>query len=162
MIKRKIGGAKISRREPQITRKSSIDVTAIGAALAEFIEKELGDLLRLVKVDVPNGIVDMCLPIFSYVLRETVRAYTGLGAATLTLERSGAKELSFILELCEIPNPESFAPALALEGQSGLKLEFIENRIIMKTTFFPKTKLTIRSRDKKLLESELMIMFFGF
>lgn len=160
MIRRKIGGAKISRREPQVTRKMSIDVTAMGAALGEFVENDLGNLLRLVKKNVPNGTVDMCLPIFSYVLRETVRAYTGLGAATLALERSGERELSFVLELCEMPNPDRFAPALALESESGLKIEFIDNRIIMKTKFFPKTKLTIRSRDKRVLLEELIMTFF--
>ncbi len=160
MIRRKIGRATISRREPEITRKTCIDVTAMSAALGEFIEKELGDLLRLVNKNMPNGTVDICLAIFSYVMRETARAYTGLGAATLALERSGEKELSFVLELCEVPNPESFAPALALEDDSGLKIEFIDNKIIMKTAFFPKTKLTIRSRDKRMLSQELMMMFF--
>lgn len=160
MIRRKIGGAKLSRREPTPTKKTSIDVGCITAALGEFIESELCDLLCLVKKNVPNGTVDICLPLFSYVLREAVRVYTGSGGATFTMEQTGEKELSFIIELKETPRPESFAPALALESEGGIKLDFIDNKIVMRTAFLPKTKLTIRSRDKNIVTSELVMTFF--
>ena len=160
MIRRKIGGKRISRYEPEISKRLGIDLEAIRSALLEFIDKELGDLIHLTKSDLPNGTVDICLPVFSYVLRETVRLYTGRGGATLVIMRTGERELSFVLELSEIPSPESFAAALIPSGESGLQLEFIENKIIMRTAFSPKTKLTIRSRDKRLLTSELLLTFF--
>lgn len=160
MIRRKIGGSKLSRREPTLTKLTSIDVGCINAALGEFIESELGDLLRIVKKNVPNGTVDICLPVFSYVLREAVRVYTGSGGATFSLERTGEREMSFIIELKERPNPESFAPAIALEDEGDFKLDFIDNKIIMRVSFFPKTKLTIRSREKNIVTSELVMTFF--
>ena len=137
-----------------------IDLEAIRSALSEFTDKELGGLIRINKSDLPNGTVDICLPIFSYILREAVRLYTGHGGSTLTFMRTGESELSFVLELCEIPNPESFAAALVPSGESGLQLEFIEKKIIIKTVFTPKAKLTIRSRDKRVLTSELLLSFF--
>ena len=105
-------------------------------------------------------LVGFAIPLFSYVLREAVRVYTGSGGATFTLEQTGEKELSFIIELKETPRPESFAPALALESEGGIKLDFIDNKIVMRTAFLPKTKLTIRSRDKSIVTSELVMTFF--
>lgn len=160
MIRRKIGSARISRRELLPPRRISLDLIGIHLALKEFIESELSGLVRLLPRDVPNGTIHACASLLSYVLREAVRAYTGIGAATLSIERSREKELSFVLDLCEMPDPERFALAIAVSEEAGYSIEFIDNKIILKTEFYPKTKLTIRSRDKRLLQNELMMTFF--